>query len=712
MAKNKDKLPVEAEQTAPAAVDEATVAARRQQIDDINRQAGIPMPGAEGGMTAPGGAPSPVDNGKMQERMAQIDAINRQANITPEQMLGNFVQREQIQAQRPKVITKEKVAEAAALLEDYRKGKENLELRIVDNEIWYRQQHWHMTHKDDKTYIPSSGWVFNSLANKHADLMDNYPECTCLPQEPSDDEAAKVLTSIIPVVLTRNKFKRTFSDESWAKIKTGTGVFGVFWNPTKDNGLGDIDIKHIDILSLFWEPGITDIQKSQNVFTVELWNNDVLRQQYPNELSETTLSTPSIDVAKYIYDDDIDTSNKSAVVDWYYKKNIGGKNLLCYVKFVNDTVLYSSEDDINLAGEDGEVAKGYYDHGLYPFVPDVLYPEVGTFAGFGLIDVMKDNASTIDRLNAAIVRNAEMGSMRRFFVRNGAAINEEEFRDWTNPLIHVTDGNLGQDQMREYQPVPLSGAYLQVRQSAIDELKETSGNRDFAQGSTSAGVTSGAAISALQEAGSKLSRDIIQKGYEAFTDVCRLVIELMRQFYDQPRMFRVIGDKGQQEFVQFDNRQIAGQQQQGPGGMDLGMRVPDFDIDIRAHKSNPFNRVAANQDAVNYYQMGFFAPQNADMSLAALEMMDFEGKDKMREIISRNGGMYRQIQQLQQVVAAMAQTIDNQNGTSFSQGIVNDGYMDYEEQMASGKSRRLAQTGNEAPTNAAARQRTAAHTEV
>ena len=44
---------------------------------------------------------------------------------------------------------------------------------------------------------------------------------------------------------------------------------------------------------------------------------------------------------------------------------------------------------------------------------------------------------------------------------------------------------------------------LNVLEMKIDELKETSSNRDVSQGSSSGGVTAAAAIAALQEAGNK-----------------------------------------------------------------------------------------------------------------------------------------------------------------------------------------------------------------
>ncbi len=533
----------------------------------------------------------------------------------------------------PRVITEEKVAEAAALLERYRRGKQCLEQRIVDNEEWYRQQHWsNRRSPGDTVFIPASGWVFNALANKHADLMDNMPECTCLPQEPDDAETAETLTGVLPVVLEQADFEKCFSDAAWNKIKTGTAVYGVFWNPRKHNGLGDIDIKVIDILNLFWEPGITDIQKSRNLFSVELCANEVLESRYPQLTGK--LGNPGIDVCRYVYDDTVDTSDKSAVVDWYYKKNIGGRDVLCYVKFVNNTVLYSSEDDPAAA------QSGFYTHGKYPFVVDTLFPEVGTFAGFGYIDIMKDNAITIDRLNAVIVRNAEQGAMRRYFVRSGAALNEEEFADWTKPFIHITDGNLGADNMREYTPVDLSGAYVNVLQAKIDELKEVSFNRDFSQGSAVGGVTSGVAITALQEAGSKNSRDMVKGTYRAYSEICKMMIELMRQFYTSPRMFRIAGAR-HNGFAAFDNSGIVPRRQNDPYDLGLGNRLPVFDIKVRAHKANPFSRYNQNQDAINYFGMGFFNPAVADQALAALEMMDVEGKERLVERLTENARRYK-----------------------------------------------------------------------
>ena len=168
-------------------------------------------------------------------------------------------------------IGREAVHKATQILQKYKEGKANLERRIIDNEQWYKLRHWESMRKSGTNDVePTSAWLFNCIANKHADAMDNFPSPNVLPREEGDKAEAEMLTSILPVILDQNDFEKTY-DEVWNyKLKSGTGVYGVFWDSSKFNGLGDISIQKVDLINLFWESGITDIQKSRNLFHVEL----------------------------------------------------------------------------------------------------------------------------------------------------------------------------------------------------------------------------------------------------------------------------------------------------------------------------------------------------------------------------------------------------------------------------------------------------------
>lgn len=579
-----------------------------------------------------------------------------------------------------KRVGREQVRQAYATLQKYKSGKANLEQRIIGNEQWYKLRHWEYLRaqkKDGEQVEPASAWLFNAIANKHADAMDNFPTPNLLPREEADRQEAKLLSSVIPVLLEQCDFEQTYADAWDDKLKGGTAIYGVFWDQGKLGGLGDVAIRRIDVVNLFWQPGISDVQKSRNVFHVELQDNDLLAETWPQLKGK--LGTSSVDVSKYVYDDSVDTSGMSAVVDWYYKKrNDQGKTVLHYCKFVNDEVLFATEN------EPAYAARGWYDHGQYPFVFDALFRVKGSPCGFGFIDVAKSAQEYIDRGNQAILKNMLTNATPRHFIRADGAVNEEEYLDLTKPLIHV-DGQLGQDSIIPVQVNTLSSIYVEILNNKIDELKETTGNRDISTGGTASGVTAASAIAAMQEAGSKLSRDSNKAAYRAFRKVVVLMIELIRQFYDLPRCFRIVGQNGAQEFVRYSNAGLAAQPQGTEFGVELGYRLPLFDIAVTAQKASPYSKLSQNELALQFYGQGFFNPQMADQALACLDMMDFDRKEFVMQKISENGGMYRQLMQMQQQMLALAQMVDEAKGTNLAG------------QLAAGGQDKSAQASPDAP---------------
>lgn len=558
-----------------------------------------------------------------------------------------------------KAIGKEQIAEARQTLQKYKDGKANLEEKIITNEQWYKLRHWECMRKSVESQVePVSGWLFNAIANKHADAMDNYPCPNILPREENDKAEAEMLSSIIPVILEQNNFEQTYDSEANDKIKDGTGIYGVFWDKDKLNGLGDISVLEEDVLSLFWQPGVTDIQSSRNFFHVALVDNDILCGMYPK--LQGKLGGSTIDLKKYIYDDAVDTSDKSAVIDWYYKKRNGSKTILHYCKFVNDEVLFATEN------EPEKYPNGWYDHGLYPYVFDPLFRMKGTPCGFGYIDIGKSAQEYIDRGNQAIMQNMLSNAKPRFFIRTDGAVKENEYADMTKDFIHV-DGNLGQDSVIPVQGKPLNDIYVAVINNKIDELKEVTGNRDISTGGTASGVTAASAIAAMQEAGSKLSRDNNKASYRAFRQVCLMIIELIRQFYDIPRCFRIMGDSGAARYVEYSNAGIKAQNQGGMEmGVDMGHRMPLFDIEITAQKQSPYSKMSQNELALQFYGAGFFNPQMSDQALACLDMMDFDRKQFVMQKIAQNGTMYQQLIMMQQQLLSLAQIVDQTKGTNMA----------------------------------------------
>ena len=577
-------------------------------------------------------------------------------------------------------IGTEQLKKFMAVLQKYKAGKTVTENRILASENWWKLRNSIEEQKEtniggDGGFKSVSGWLHNVIVSKHADAMEAYPEPNILPREEADKQEAQMLSDIIPCILEQNRFEAVYSDAMWQKLKTGTGVYKVVWDSGKLNGLGDISVERVNLLNLYWEPGITDIQRSRYVFHTELCDKDLLEERYPQ--LEGKLKGQSFMSTKFLYDDHVDTENKHTVIEVYYHKYIDGRNTLQYCKFVGDQVLYATEnetqpgmDEVTQQMKPPMAQTGLYDHGRFPYVFDPLYPIEGSPCGYGYVDLCRNPQTEIDLLKTSFVKNAMVGATPRYFARQDGQVNEKEFLDLSNPIVHV-NGTLGEDSLRQIAFDSLDAIYVNVLDRTIQELRETSGNTETSTGNISSGVTAASAIAALQEASGKGSKDSTQTAYRAYTQIVDLCIELIRQFYNLPRQFRIVGEYGMQQFISYTNAGILQQHQGNDFGQDMGYRLPVFDIKVSAQKQNVYTKVSQNELALQFFQHGFFNPQMTDQALMCLDMMDFDGKDSIMQKVARNGTIYQKLMQYMQIALTLAQAVNPSTAQMISQDIMN-----------------------------------------
>lgn len=554
-------------------------------------------------------------------------------------------------------IDRRRLNELSKILQEYRAGKARTEQRIIASENWWklrngREERTVSQIGRDGGFESASSWLHNVIVAKHADAMEAYPEPNILPREAQDREEARMLSDIVPCVLEQNNFEDVYSAAMWQKMKSGTGVYKVWWDARKLNGLGDIGIECVNPLNIYWEPGLNDIQKSPYFFQVELWEKDQLISEYPQ--FKDKLKGKGFSPRRYYYDDSVPTGNKVAVIDVYYKKS----GQLHYIKYVGDELLYASE-------QDKAAAQGFYAHGRYPYVFDPLYPIEGSPCGYGFVDIGRNPQTEIDLLKTAFVKNAMVGATPRYFKRQDGNVNEAEFLDLSKPLVSV-DGNLGEDSLRIIQTPNLDGNYMGLLDRNINELRETTGNTETSAGQISSGVTAASAIAALQEASGKGSRDSTRSSYLRYGEIVTLCIELIRQFYDLPRQFRITGKMGQEQFVSYSNAGIKAQPYPPAFGLEGTMRLPVFDVKCSAQKRSTYTKVTQNELALQFYNMGFFTPQMSTPALMCLDMMEFDGREELMQKISQQGNLYQLCIQFMQLSLAMAQKLGD---TEMVQGL-------------------------------------------
>lgn len=564
-------------------------------------------------------------------------------------------------------VGKEQLKKFTKILREYKAGKAKTEQRIIAAENWWKLRNTAEEQKKteigaDGGFVSVSAWLHNVITSKHADAIEAYPEPNILPREEGDKGEAQMLSSVVPCVLEQNEFEATYNDAMWSKMKFGTAAYKVVWDKNIAGGLGDIRVDKLNLLNVYWEPGVEKIQKSRYIFQTELVDKDILRQRYP-EL-EGSLKGQGVLSAKFLYDDTVNTADKATVIEVYYHVFQGGKRVLHYCKYVEDHVLYSTENETQpVTDEMGQpiaapmAQTGLYDHGEFPFVFDPLFPIEGSPCGYGFIDLGLNPQIAIDLMNTAFVKNTVVGAIPRYISNNDeASINESEMLDTKNPVIHIK-GSIDEMSLRLMPHNSLDGNYLNLLDRYIQEMRETTGNTETSTGNIASGVTAASAIAALQEAAGKGSRDSNQASYRAYEKIVKLCIELIRQFYTLPRQFRILGEYGTMQFVQYSNQGLM-QQQPGFGG-EMGYRKPEFDIKVYAQKRSVYTKVANNEMAIQFFQLGFFNPQAAEQTLMCLEMMDFDGKDEIMQKVAKNARVFQMFAFYVQQCFMMAQATGN-----------------------------------------------------
>lgn len=584
----------------------------------------------------------------------------------------------EIEEDSGKPIGKDQITKALQTLRRYMSSKKAYDTRYKANFDTYNLMY--TENADRETFQDDDGrnhyklvdenkigaQTLNVVLNKHADEMDNMPEPFLLPRAADDEDAANTLNSVIPCILDRNNFDDIYSKEKTDKIVGGAGVYSVTWDSDRMGGLGDVLIDREDILRLFWAPHIENIQNSPHLFYVEEFEIETAKELFP-ELVDISADTMGLEDYK-TYDSESKNFDKAVIVDWYYKKN----GILHLCKFCSEQVLFASEN------EPETYPNGYYEHGLYPFVVEPCIWLKDTPVGFSYVDICRTPQRQLDGFKVDLLTNVKVNSRPRDFVNRSKLVNPNDLNDLSKEHIEVQGDPQGVVMPRQVNNIA-SGS-LTLYSELKDEMKETTGCNDASNGHAP-GVTSGSAIAALQEAGGKISRDGCKTSYSAYKQVIEMVLELIRQFYTQPRIFRITGEDNSNEYIAFDNKQITRKNivEYDDEGNPLNFtdekgevltRVPVFDIVIKAQKASPFATAANNEMMMTLYKMGAFAAENADAALIMLEGMSFEGKDKIVEQVKNNRQLLNALQDMQGKIQMLEAQLASQVGMQTANGIV------------------------------------------
>lgn len=493
-------------------------------------------------------------------------------------------------------VNKNLIVEALDAYKTYKADREPLIARIRDNEAFYKLSYERLYNGINETMACDTPFIFSAIENCRADAIDNYPVANIIEREPEGSKTAELLHKVIEAQLEMADFKKVYKDNVRNKLKYGTAVYGIFYDAVTKN----IDLKAIDILDIYVDMHIPDVEDSRFVFINGAVENDILIERYP-EFSDLFTGDAQVETLGDTYS----LKDRTIITDCYYKTSQGHVHMM---KLVGDTVIEATED---MAGYEN----GLYSHGKYPVIFDTMYPAENSPFGFGMIDIGKSTQVEINKLDNAITENILCGAKPRYLAKRNGGISEEEFCDLEKSIVHY-EGDT--DSIRAISHNALSESILSHRETKKDELKEILANRDFQQGGTSGGVTAASAIETLRQAGEKRSRAIITDTYDTYRRIIYMVLELMRQFFVVPRMYRVCDSMGQKTFKEFSN------------AMMFHNNCPlEFDIDVTIQRENPYSRESINKTVMELWRAGLINGENVNASIITIKNMQFDGKEKL-----------------------------------------------------------------------------------
>lgn len=480
----------------------------------------------------------------------------------------------------------------------------------------------------------------STFNNSVADQMDNMPEAIMLPEREELKEVAEDLTDIVRFVMHENDYETLHRKRVEDFFCTGTSITQVAWDSDMDGGRGNIALLRFPIESFLYDPACDNIQESRAIFKVSWHPMSWYEQHFPDKymyvsaesMSENDVGVPDAQENRSGADED----RASLLEYWYRKYNKKKKRYEISVAYLAGGALLEHMPNV-------------YSHGRYPFVVDVFTPIEGLPVGDGLIQELAPMMRYINRYAAYVDMNLRMSSKARLLVNRNAGIDEETLEDWTKDIIK--GDRIDSSALQWLQTQPFTGMVSNQMLQFQTDMKQDAGQNQFTRGETAGGVTAASAISALQEAGGKISRLRTSVLNQGFKEICEQIMWLISQYYDSKRIMYITGKMGEQRQVNASPKHLFG------NGV---MPPPPYSVQVQVQRRNPLRVQAQNELFMQAYSMSAQAGQNFPLS-ALFSLLNVDGKERVLPYIEMAEQQAAQMQALQEQNSQMQAQIQEQS---------------------------------------------------
>lgn len=527
----------------------------------------------------------------------------------------------------------------------------------------------------------------STFDNCVADQLDNMPEANLLPERPGMDKTAEDMTDVVRFILAQNEYEKMHRRRV-EDYFLGTALTQVGWDEDMDNGKGNVCLLRWPIESFLWDPCAADIQDARALIKVSWHPLSWFAEHYP-------------DKAKYIGSEEGQHNGVGRASSWRQLSGDEERAMLMeywYRRYDAKKRRYTINVAYLAGGALLENNENVYDHGMYPFVMEPFNYIEGQPVGDGLVDQLTPMMRYVNRYAHYIDENLRMSAKNRLLVRKSAQLDMQALCDFDQNIIE--GANIDEESVRWFQSKPLSQMATQQMLQFQTDIKQDSGQSQWTRGETAGGVTAASAISALQEAGGKITREHSLMLNQGFKQIVTQILWLVCQFYDDRKEQMITGRDGKSRLVLMSGEHLRGEDlppenmppeellqkmdqllpATGEGKPGLGTRIrntamrkqkeerkknsftpPPYTVQIQVSRRNPLRVQAQNELFIQAYTMAAQAGQMFPLKML-FELLTVDGKDRIMPVLEQVDQQTQMLQQLMQENQALKESNENLKG--------------------------------------------------
>lgn len=381
-----------------------------------------------------------------------------------------------------------------------------------------------------------------------------------------------------------------------------------YWNPSKGDEvespdgevmrLGDIDYDVVSLFDVKYAPTAKKWAEVNWLVHEKVRDIDYVKEIYGKEVAaETNISSSNIFQSKLkdlnsmgtaVKEDKVDNS---VIVKEYWEKPSSkypkGRRIT-----VANNVLLLYEEDIGFGESDTTERE-------LPFFPFVHITVPGRVNGMSIIENLIPIQKEYNKTRSQIIENKNLMSNPPWVVADNSLVNE--ITDIPGQVIYY---RAGFNKPEAVQMPSLNNDVYKNLEECKEEFDFISGQHEVSHGETPTGVTSGTAISFLQEQDDTKLGPTIQNYEKCIEQYLAYMLKVIKIKYDIPRTINIVGKNNTVEVIQFQ-----------------GSMLTSTDVRVQAGSSLPTTKAAKQEWVINLIHEHVLDPaRDRDLILKMLEL--------------------------------------------------------------------------------------------